>query len=73
VGLLDWRRHWRVIADNGCASGTAPVVGLGRRVVRLVVAVDTLLGPEGTTVVVGSSGSAICGWLQDGSGVGVLL
>jgi hypothetical protein len=48
------RRHWPVGAGNGhsASSRAAPFSGVvgNDGVVRLVVAVSTLLGPEGTTL-----------------------
>ena len=66
VGVLDWRRHWRVITDNGLPRlvqpGSPVSGGLVGTVagVRLVVAVDTLLGPEKTNTCSGC-GVARCG------------
>jgi hypothetical protein len=79
-----WRRHWRVIADNGRVSeyGVQLRLGVGKGgSVRLVVAVNTLLGPEKTTCVWGDlrvvavfSVIAACSYTGSGlSGLGCLV
>ena len=66
------RRHWLVGAGNGhSASSRAALSGVAGNdgVVRLVVAVSTLLGPEGTTLgrpCAGARGLADDPWFAGG-------
>jgi len=69
--LLGWRRHWRVMADSGRVVEYSPCGGGKDRVVRLVVAVNILLGPEGTTVwLVLLDGDLLLVWGQCPGGCG---
>jgi hypothetical protein len=80
VGVARWRRHWRVNIGNGHTVLVRAFRGVGTGgVVRLVVAMGTLLGPEETITpvrrpvgapAVVSSGVVKPGYLLSGCRVG---